>query len=129
MSLARLPKLQAGISSTIRSIQWNQNCHRHNTRRNIAGQSIAVVYAKLSDELYIALASHNRQSYPMRCSKDTFATRFRATVLHDRLKFLEVGVDRFLQRDYVSSLRILVIQVEALLREMFSEGRRRMPGT
>jgi len=54
------------------------------------------------------------------CSKDAFVNHFRKAqgLEPDRIEPLGVGVERFLARDYVSCIHILVIQVEAWLRDL-----------
>ena len=54
------------------------------------------------------------------CSKDTFVSLFRnAKGLNpDRIELLGVGLDRFLAGDYISCIHVLVVQVEAWLRDL-----------
>jgi hypothetical protein len=54
------------------------------------------------------------------CSKDTFINHFRnAQKLNsDRIELLGAGAERFLAGDYVSCIHILIIQIEAWLRDI-----------
>jgi hypothetical protein len=54
------------------------------------------------------------------CSKDTFVNHFRSAqgLNPDRIKILATGVERFLAADYISCLHILIIQIEAWLRDL-----------
>jgi hypothetical protein len=54
------------------------------------------------------------------CSKDAFVDHFRKAqgLKSDHIEALQVGVERFLARDYVSCIHVLVIQVEAWLRDL-----------
>jgi lysyl-tRNA synthetase class 1 len=54
------------------------------------------------------------------CSKDTFVSHLRnAKGLNpNRIELLGVGFDRFLAEDYVSCIHILVVQVEAWIRDL-----------
>lgn len=42
-------------------------------------------------------------------------------ISQDRLKILQVGVDRFYEQDYVSAIHILVFQIEGILRDVIGQ--------